>query len=332
MLEKIDIKYFKLAVGSANIGTESDSDISARCPVCGDGNNKRNKRLHLYNKGSVTNVNCFNGGCAVQNKTVHSFLRDFFPSIFAQYKKETFGDTLEKLSSGDVFKQFIKSNDSQSTEEQIKPVLTQDFSEYFTDISDSQKALDYLNRRNITYTKEYGKWYYGHQDLKIGDVLYKLSDSIIIPLYFKNEMYGFYSRKIDNKQFCTYMNSNNIGYKIWNWFNVDNDKPVYIFEGIFDAISSSLKNVIALMGASIPEDRLSELKNPVFVLDNDKTGMINSLKYAKRGFNVYIQPNEYKEKDMNELLMNHNGLNVPLMIQNNILTGISAEVRIKCKL
>jgi DNA primase len=82
-------------------------------------------------------------------------------------------------------------------------------------------------------------------------------------------MYGFYSRSIGTKMFCTYNNELNIGYKVWNWFNVDKTKTVYIFEGIFDGISSGLTNIIALMGAKLPDERLKELKDPVFCLDND---------------------------------------------------------------
>ena len=128
------------------------------------------------------------------------------------------------------------------------------------------------------------------------------------------------------------MHDANIGYKVWNWFNVKKDQPVFIYEGIFDAIAGGLPNSIALMGAKLPEERLKELKYPVFVLDNDKTGMINSIDYAKRGHQVYIQPEKYSEKDMNDLLMNHQGLDVSLMIQQNLYSGISAEVRLKAKL
>ena len=119
MLDRIDIKYFKLAVGLDSIGKETDVDISARCPICGDSRkNKKSKRLHLYNKGPVTNVNCFNGDCACQNKTVYSFLKDFFPSLLSQFKKEQFGNTVQKLANGsaDVFEQFKKEKPKESTE------------------------------------------------------------------------------------------------------------------------------------------------------------------------------------------------------------------------
>jgi hypothetical protein len=332
MLDRLDVKYFKLAVGLDSIGKESDVDITARCPVCGDSrSNKRAKRLHLYIKNGITNVNCFNGDCPAHNKTMYSFLRDFFPALIGQYKKEQFGHTVEKLARGetdDVFGQFKKVEEKKESE-----VLVHDLTPYLRDIAEVPQALAYLEGRGFKYKESrYGKWYYGYQDLKIGETLYKITDALVIPLYYDGQMYGFYSRNIHNKTFYTYMHDANIGYKVWNWFNIKKDQPVFIYEGIFDAIAGGLPNSIALMGAKLPEERLKELKYPVFVLDNDKTGMINSIDYARRGHQVYIQPDKYREKDMNDLLMNHEGLDVSLMIQQNLYRGIAAEVRLKSKL
>lgn len=331
MLERLDIKYFKLAVGIDNIGKETDIDITARCPICGDSRtNKRMKRLHLYNKGHITNVNCFNGDCPCHNKTVYTFLKEFFPNLFSQYKREQFGSTIEKLANGeteDVFSIFKKEEEYKKSE-----VLLCDLTEYFHKIEDHSEALEYLKSRGFNYKGQYGQWYFGFQDLKIGEITYKITDAIIIPLYYNNQMYGFYSRNIKDKQFYTYMHDANVGYKLWNWFNINKDKPVFIYEGIFDAIAGGLPNSIALMGAKIPEERLNELKYPIFILDNDKTGLKNSLEYSRRNMNVYIQPEKYKEKDMNELKLNHPTINISDMIQKNLFKGISAEVRIKQKL
>jgi len=330
MLDRLDIKYFKLAVGMDSIGKETDVDISARCPICGDSRKKKSaKRLHLYTKGNVTNVNCFNGDCSCKNKTVYSFLRDFFPALLGQYKKENFGNTIEKLAKGDtedVFGQFKKE------EKKVTEVLIHDLSPYFKDISKVPAALEYLEGRGYSYKEHrYGKWYFAEQDLKIGETLYRTNNSLVIPLYYNNQMYGFYSRNIYDKTFATYMHDANIGYKIWNWFNIKKDQPVFIYEGIFDAIAGGLPNSIALMGAKIPDERLNELKHPVFVLDNDKTGLINSLSYAEKGHSVYVQPNNFVEKDMNELLLN-NDIDVSDLIQNNLYNGIAAQIRIKAKL
>ena len=351
MLDRIDIKYFKMAVGDSNI-RETDNDIAVSCPVCGDSRTNRNsRRLHLYKKGDHTGVNCFNGDCSVENKTVFSFLRDFFPNHLSSYRREKFQDNMQQLGklsssgSGDVFN-FGKESDAsgefgdwENSEiaelSSESPVVAIDLRNYITSIEKIPQALEYIKSRGLSYSPElYGDWFYGHQNLEIDDVVYRVQNSIIIPLYTDSsftKMYGFYSRSISEKFFSTFMQDINIGYKIWNYFNIDNTKEVYIFEGIFDAIASGLDNVIALMGAKLPEDRLREINNPVFVLDNDRTGLINSIEYARKGCKVYIQ-NKYPQKDINSLMQDNPDLDVRAFIKNNLYKGILAEVNIKQKL
>lgn len=350
MLNKVDVKYFKMAVGLDRIGRETDIDISARCPICGDSKTKKNsKRLHLYSREGidVSFCSCFNSGCQAENKTIFSFLRDFYPTLFEQYKRETFQSNINELSqnnsgSSDVFN-FVKKEDSPKLEimgdwenseitqkqeiQEIKPVQTLDLSAFFKDIQNVPEGIEYIKTRGFDYSKlqKYGNWYYGYQDLKILDIVYKTTNSIIVPLYYNNEMYGFYSRNIESKLFATFMLDINHGYKIWNWFNIDKSKPVYIFEGIFDALSSGKDNIIALLGAKLTPERLAELSNPIFCLDNDETGLKNSLEYAKMSHKIFINP--YKAKDLNQMFV-ESDINISEVIDNNIFTGISAVVKI----
>ena len=331
MLSRTDIRFFKMAVGTERLGKETSVDIVARCPVCGDSQtNKNKKRLHLYWKNNLTNVHCFNGDCPVQNKTVYSFLKNFFPSLLEQYKRENFSNRIEKLSEGDVFESLNKSDNSNKTSDTNDDVLLHDLTPYLRDISEVPEALEYIKGRKMQYSPDrYGKWYFGYQDLKIGEKIYKITDSVVIPLYKENKMYGFYSRSIKSKEFYTYNPDANVGYKVWNWFNIKKDEPVFIFEGIFDAISGGLPNSIAMMGAKIPVERLKELKKPIFVLDDDKTGRINSINYANMGYDVFVQPHGYA-KDMNANLLN--GVDTTSLILNNIYGNISAITRIKSKM
>lgn len=340
-------KYFLRAVGSSNIGKNTDTDISVRCPICGDSKkNSRIKRLHLYHKNGEDFVGCFNGNCPLNdsNRIMYTFLREYFPELLSGYKREKFQNQLHNLSNSynssdksqgneDVFSSLVLNKPKIIKPKVNSEVITQDLTPYFTDIEKSPECLDYLKSRLIDYNpQKFGKWYFGYQNIEINDVLYNIKDSIIIPLYSGSEMYGFYSRNIHNKIFCTYMNSKNTGYKVWNWFNIDKTKPVLICEGIFDAISTGYTNIIACMSANIPNARLKELKKPIFVLDNDKTGLQNSLTYAQKGYNVYVQPWKYKEKDMNELRKNFPNFVISDLIKSNIFPGIMGEVQISRKL
>jgi len=324
-IDRVNRKYFLMATSGSYKGKDSDIDIAVHCPVCGDSRRKKNStRLHLYHKNNLDFVHCFNGDCAAQNKNMYSFLRDFFPGMLSNYKRETFSDNLKAMASGeiDVFKKFEKPS-FEITEHDLSP--------YLTIIEESADALKYLENRGLPYTGKFGQWYFGHQDLKIGEITYPITNSIVIPLYNKSKMYGFYSRNITNKSFYTYMVDANVGYKVFNWFNINKSANVYIYEGIFDAIAGGFENSIALMGAKIPVERLNELKNPVFVLDNDKTGHVNAISYASMGHSVFVQPDDIIEKDMNEIMLSGEH-DIDNMIKNNIYTGISAEVRIRSKM
>ena len=92
---------------------KQDLDIACRCPVCGDSRTRKNlKRLHLYQKGDVINVNCFNGDCSVKNMTPHRFFQDYNARVFEQFKnfyKRKFFDQVQveraakDLKSSDQF-------------------------------------------------------------------------------------------------------------------------------------------------------------------------------------------------------------------------------------
>lgn len=390
MLDHISVKYFKMAVNSSKYN-ESDNDLSCRCPVCGDSKHSMNsRRLHLYRKNNLELVNCFNGGCPVQNKTVYSFLRDFYPDLLPRYKKETFRSKIENIAeertlgsvisdqpaqsnnvkekfmnnweesfNSDIKQETISDNIEWSTNQdsfcsdwekseiaeisdrsinnrvEIPPSLElYNLEIFFKPLTDQHKQ--YLNNRKIS-ALDYFK--VGKDNIMIPNssnpkesTFYYIKDYLVIPLYIPGtkSVYGFYSRDIRTKKFITFVSTT--GYKVWNWFNIDKSKPVYIFEGIFDALSSGLENVIANLGAKIPQQRIDELKEPVFCLDNDRTGILESIRQVNSGYSVYVQPREYLEKDLNEIKLNHPTLDISNMVESNIFTGISGVTRLKTRL
>lgn len=99
---------------------KQDLDIACKCPVCGDSRTRKNlKRLHLYQKGDVINVNCFNGDCSVKNMTPYRFFQDYNSRVFEQFKnfyKRKFFDHIQveraakDLKSSDQFNK-VKEED-----------------------------------------------------------------------------------------------------------------------------------------------------------------------------------------------------------------------------
>lgn len=108
---------------------KQDLDIACRCPVCGDSRTRKNlKRLHLYQKGDVINVNCFNGDCSVKNMTPYKFFQDYNSRVFEQFKnfrKRRFFDQVQveraakELKSSDHFNK-VKEEDLFAVDPEIQ--------------------------------------------------------------------------------------------------------------------------------------------------------------------------------------------------------------------
>lgn len=319
-MNPIDVRYFKLAVGESRIKHETPTDITVRCPICGDSKKSRNKaRMHLYMRNGKALVNCFNE-CSCNNKTVYKFLKDYYPNLLENYKQETFGNKIKEIKeidfSGGVGFELTK-------EPENKPKTLFDLSQYF---EKSEKVYDYIESRGLEWSPALGDVYLGKK-ITLNGKFYNIDDFIVIPLYCGDKWYGFYSRSMKEHRFQTFIIDE--GLKLWNFYNIDKSKTVYVFEGIFDALSvynSGITNVVACMGATPPLSLLEGL-DVVFCLDNDRTGYLNSIKYLKRGFKVLCYPENIKEKDMNDIL--NSGVNVKDLILNNQVSGILGEIKIK---
>lgn len=346
-MNNIDKRYFLQAIDGSQMKEISPEDISVKCPICGDSKIHRNsKRLHLYTKNDKTLVHCFNGDCPVGQRSVFSFIRDFYPSLLEAYRHDKFREKIENgtlqtevrsMSENHEVKDIFDFGDKeQDTPAETKSydadIICQDFSQYFKEVQGTP-AEAYLLSRGFTLSDLEGiPLYYANIQLKIGETNYPLVNSIVIPMVYKGVMYGFYSRSITEKKFYTYNHEHNMGYKLWNYFNIDRDQPVYIFEGIFDALSAykcGVENVIACMGAKIPPERINELKEPIFFLDNDKTGLVNALNYCNKGYKVVVLPEGYP-KDANEMLLK--GHDVKSLINNYTYSGIMGVIKIRQRL
>ena len=329
MLDHKSIKYFKMAVNAKDY-KETNLDIACRCPICGDSKKKLNsKRLHLYNKGNTDTdfVSCFNAGCPCENKTMYTFLRDFYPHLLPAYKKETFGDKIENLKQHQSLGDLVSIGAITKKDEEPKPLLY-DLSMYFEPLT--EEYLTYLKGRKIGANFN-TTWYKGKENIKIGEITYNIKNYLIIPLICDDLCYGFYSRSIKEKDFITFISTP--GFKVWNWFYIDKNKPTYIFEAIFDAISTGKKNIVANLGAKLPEERLKQLREPVFCLDNDKTGRTSSIHYAEQGYKVFVMPIVFNNiKDFNELALKYPNLDISKMIDENTYKGISAITRLKSQM
>lgn len=319
-LHESNVRYWELIHGS-NKGYHRSDDYSARCDVCGDSStNKSKKRLHLYRKTSYDedSIKCFNCG---YTGNMFSYIKNYHPEFYDSYKSERGFGALNKLKND-----YLEVRKIQPKTDVYTFTMPSEFIEFDT------RAKDYVESRKIAI-EALPEYYYSEGQVQLGDKVVHLKDYLIIPLLLGDKAYGFYSRSTKTKTFYTYIPEQNTGYKVWNWFNISKKDTVYVFEAIFNALSTNLPNSIACMGSDLPEERLKELEDVVFLFDNDSTGREKALKYALLGYKVFIYPNTILEKDFNDLLKGgYTKDGITDIIKANICSSISAIVQLKMKL
>ena len=365
MFTHLEKKYFDLITPQDEIAqgnTNNFEDVRRCCPICREGNSfPYKKRFHMYNKSTQkeTLVHCFNCG---YHKSFKNFLKEYFPAEFQMFITETKNETFNSLKS----LKSLKSINSEKSKKEDKLEFKADLDFNFSDkeikekikvqtkmidfksvIFDIPKEFKELNKESIEYLKKrkipeeyYKDFFYCNSiiEIKINNQVKKvdLRDFIIIPFYYrknKNKLYGFQALKSNKKMFNIFLPDGN--YKIWNLYDIDTNKTIYVSESIFDAISTgfSKDEIIAQMGISLNKEIEKNL-DVVYCLDNqlvDETSYKTSIKLLKENKKVFIWPKgSEKYKDFNDLAK----ANVPLdrirkMIENNIFTGFEGIIKLK---
>jgi hypothetical protein len=323
-LDTIDERYFlmtNIATKPPKIGT---TDVAICCPVCKEGNSwGRKQRCHLYIKDSFDKamVHCYN--CGIHHN-LENYLSIIDDSLVIQYKREKFKDKLDELKPKE---KIVKSKVKKEKEPNV-----------FLNIGElpfrkhTREVRDYLKTRGLEQFQEL--FYYCSEDVFLENKYLPIKNSIITPLLFRGKVYGFQARRLDTKLFSSFLPAENAGYKAWNFFNIDKTKPVFIFESVFDALSSglSLSNITSALGSDFSSVLLEELKYPIFALDNHNIDETSKSKYtniAENGGNCVILPNNIKEKDFNMMLMNGWSFEkIKELIKNNVERGVKAQVKL----
>ena len=208
--------------------------------------------------------------------------------------------------------------------------------EDFIKASDSFKGSEYIKGRNLN-PEDY---YYSAKWVKIAGKDIPVKNCIIIPLWVNESeriVYGFQARSIESKFFYTYIPPENSGFKAWNWYGVDRTKPTFIFESVFDALSSGLPRdcISAALGSDLIEERAEELSEAIYCFDNqrfDYTSKVKSVELLKKGNRVFVWPIEIVEKDTNDFIRaseENTKSKLAKIILTNIESGMNGIMRIK---
>ena len=258
--------------------SKNDSGYNFRCPVCGDSKKSESKRRGWILTGrSYLVYYCFNCGFTTSLKNfVYKYHRDLFYKFYTNLPK------------------------SKKIEEKKAIIIEKDERRFF-ELSDKFESV-YKHKEHLEYciSRKIPKEIISK--LRVCNEKHFILDKMLIfPFYYKNTkfVYGFQGRHIDKKKFYIYLPKNNS--KIYNLFNFNREKPVFILESIID--SFFVENSIAMLGSEIDKNFLKTIY-PILVFDNDETGKIKTKKYLELGYKCVIWPKNIKEKDINEMIIN----------------------------
>ena len=325
MIHAVNQKYFKLII--PKLKKDTPDELSGCCPVCSDTKN----RLHLVHvqDGDYDYVKCFNSGCDLEEpQNMYNFIKIASPGYLNQYKQETFKTRIKDFKNSENLQDIINKAKEQKDQKSPKKTEEQEIplNNLFEKAKDIPECIEYLKQRHIEPMDD---WFFSKDKFfNYNNKNVYLKNFILIPIYNKDKYRGFYSRSIEEKKFSTFLLPNTE--KIW----IQNPAfiPEIITEGIFDALSTGFDNPAAMLGASLSSEYIKTLpKNTIIATDNDQTGIKKLYGFIKKGFKVFIWPDQ-KEKDFNEMLQTgYKKQDIKKFIQMNTYTGLMAQVKLNLK-
>lgn len=336
--------------------TQTGHNYNFRCPVCGDSlKNIRKKRgWFIYSKNQQYYFRCYN--CNVYAPFL-VFMRDHYPSLYNDYKKNIFNTRSrikrlqqpakikkEQCIKNDTTIKCINDKFEHFINREFKINKTENVLVRMSDINKTDTSFQYLQNRKIP-TVFFKDLYYTRSFMHLINCIKpdsfsvspRFDERIIIPFRDnKGNLIGMQGRSLDkdtNIRYLTFMFDKEHP-KVFglNHVNVKND--IYVLEGPFD--SMFINNSIAMAGASVDVDFLlnyADKSKYVFLFDleprnNELLKQIEKIIY--KGFKVCLLPDLLKKygKDINDFILN--GLpqkELLEIIKNHTYSGFIAKTR-----
>jgi len=288
-----------------------------RCPICGDSKKHKNKaRGYLYQVKTNTNFKCHNCGASL---SFNNFLKQIDTSLHKQYVMEKFK---EGFAGG---RNFVVE---EPKFEFKKPVFKKKLDLPRAD--EIPIAKEYLEKRKLDPSKFYFAYKFKewtNTQKQTFDTIGRDESRIIIPLYDEDKiLIGFQGRSLgpNSVKYITVM-INEDAPKIYGLDQVDNEKPIYIIEGPFDA--TLVQNGVAMCGSDL-DIRSFGWSDCIYVYDNEPRNreIVNRIdKTINGGYKVVIWPTSVVEKDINDMVLG--GHKIMSVLESNTYSGLQAKVK-----
>ena len=317
-MDLIDTKYIGLVSSRLQKFKKVKADLyNFRCPICGDSQKHKNKaRGYIYAIKNNANFKCHNCGASL---SLNNFIKKLDTTLHKQYCLEKFK---EGHSGG---KNFVVE---EPKFEFKKPVFRKKID--LPKASEVKIAKQYLDNRKLDstkfyYTDKFKEW--SNTQKQTFDYIGKDEPRIIIPMYdTEKKLIGFQGRSLgpNSVKYITIMIDEDAP-KIYGLDQVNQEKPIYIIEGPFDA--SLVENSIAMCGADVDIGSLG-WSDYIYVYDNEPRSKEITARIAKtidRGDKVVIWPSSLQEKDVNDMILG--GHQVMNMLKSNTYSGLKAKIK-----
>ena len=288
-----------------------------RCPICGDSQKHKNKaRGYFYQVKTNTNFKCHNCGAS---SSFNNFLKQIDSTLHKQY-------TMEKFKEG-----FAGGRNFVVDEPKLefkKPVFKKKLD--LPKATEVPIAKEYLEKRKLDPSKFYFAYKFKewtNTQKQTFDTIGRDESRIIIPMYDEDKiLIGFQGRSLgpNSVKYITVM-INEDAPKIYGLDKVDNEKPIYIIEGPFDA--TLVQNGVAMCGSDL-DIRSFGWSDSIYVYDNEPRNreIVNRIdKTINGGYKVVIWPTSIVEKDINDMVLG--GHKIMSVLESNTYSGLQAKVK-----
>ena len=317
-MDIIDSKYIGLVSSRLQKFKRVKADLfNFRCPICGDSKKHKNKaRGYLYQVKTNTNFKCHNCGASL---SFNNFLKQIDTSLHKQYVMEKFK---EGFAGG---RNFVVE---EPKFEFKKPVFKKKLDLPRAD--EVPIAKEYLEKRKLDPSKFYFAYKFKewtNTQKQTFDTIGRDESRIIIPMYDEDKiLIGFQGRSLgpNSVKYITVM-INKDAPKIYGLDKIDNEKPIFIIEGPFDA--TLVQNAVAMCGSDL-DIRSFGWSDYIYVYDNEPRNreIVNRIaKTINRGDKVVIWPTTINQKDINDMVLG--GQNIMNVLESNTYSGLKAKIK-----
>lgn len=331
----LDVKYVNLLSGRLrNFKRKGTNLYNFSCPICNDSEtNTRKARGYIYEKKGRMIFHCHNCNATMN---ISYFIKTLDNSLYNEYVVENLKDakTVHQLD----LEAFV---DKMKPPKFLKSEVLKDLKKVSQLSPDHPIKKFVVSRKipNLYHSKLFScPKFRAFTNNIIPDkfdekALLHDENRLLIPfINASKDVHAFQGRTLGKSEFkyITIVIDESVP-KIYGLDTVNLNKPTYVFEAVFD--SMFIPNSIATAGGDLVSS-ISSLnrENLVICYDNEPRS-IHTIKKIEKAINsnfpVFIFPNEFKYKDINDAIMAGMENNyLEYLVKNNTYKGLEANLRL----